>query len=133
MRALLSSLTVAAMFVHAALGCGWHNRHDCPRCDSLSGGASHGGSCGHHDDDHANCPAEPCKCQLECQDVCHYLPVEKTRIDLSRILFPVDFAVTTPLSKQSHRPNVSSGESQLGLFEPMPSVRVHLLHQILLI
>ncbi len=136
MYGLLSNLTACLLLAHALLGCCWHHSHDCSGCDSTSTAESppeH--CCKHHQQarDEGAKPAAPCNCKVECHGVCTYLPPQKTQLDCPDIALPFDFAILIPAMADaqvaSAIPWERASDSGGGKF----SLRLHLLHQVLLI
>lgn len=90
MRALFTNLTAVLLFIHAVLGCCWHHAHQCDRCGAEDGAAAETGfarfapgllGCHDCDDDDHGQPADPCRCQFECQGVCVYVAPQKSSLD----------------------------------------------------
>jgi hypothetical protein len=136
MQPLLSYLLTGALFVHAALGCCWHQGRDCEHCGvaKLSEPAS---NCPSDYQEHEQCPGPcqsgPCKCRLNCQDTCKAVAPEKTVLAKSHSVAAFD-AVAAVLSctavactPSDIRQTVFELAGSRGLLRP------HLLHQILLI
>jgi hypothetical protein len=72
-------------------------------------------------------PDEPCRCRLECHGTCVYVPPQKTQIDAPLTAAFVDAVqALQPLLLDRHDTTCP------GHFSDAP-LRVHLLHQILLI
>jgi len=123
------------LLIQAFTGWCWHCPHDQAR---KNGCGSHAltatDSCDHdcHHDADDQCSDGPCKCQLECQGFCTYLPTDKAHVDSPLLVVPFEFAAL----------QLSSSSAQLvGLYwersrDPVlhePPLRLHLLHQIMLI
>jgi len=132
MHAVLSSLTAALLFIHAAFGCCWHHVHRCAEHgDSLalaeSANCHHHGGCGEHQE-----PAQPCGCKIECGGSCAYLLPQKIRIDAPRSMSSV--LLVAALLKLTDAPNVSAAWIANGdtAHKIAPAVRLHLLHQSML-
>jgi hypothetical protein len=125
MRAVFSSLVAASLLIHAAIGCCWHHPHndDDTCCDDSQTGS-------HHDSEQGGHSHGPCK--DHCQGTCHYLPVQKSQVDKITVHSLLDFAAIVPATCEvpfasqlrASRTHESAAE---------PPVRLHLLHQILLI
>jgi hypothetical protein len=133
MRTVFCSLLCNSLLIHAVLGCCWHDAHDAAACDgSLPSLAADADCC--HDGDSAtdeHGPQVPCKGHPDCHGLCNYLPVQKTGFDNCLDHMVIDFAVDVPAASGSQISALSfaAGPSE---YYP-PPIRLHLLHQILLI
>jgi len=130
MRAIFSSLVAASLLIHAAFGCCHHQAHRIAAAEDHVA-CSHGD---HHDDccEHHGQPSdEPCEGQ-HCHGVCNYLPVQKSQLDDLKVELPLDFVAMLPAACEVRVVALHNGvcavDSNAG-----PPVRLHLLHQILLI
>ena len=149
MHAVLSILMAAALIVHAVLGCCWHHAHDCVRCDNpiahvpglTAKTSDQVACCKHH---HGAGPEasegqqeqpsqEPCKCRFECRGVCAYLPPQKTQIDSPELVVAFDYAIVAPMRAGVPIAPALSWELAGNLANVEPPLRLHLLHQMLLI
>ena len=137
MRALQSNLTAILLVIHAMIGCCHHHWHcdaecaaavtlcaaPCQCCDQCGG--SH---------DESEQPSQPCNGELQCQGVCSYLPTQKTVIDASDVDSGLDFAAIIPTHLDGH---LAAAALPWGFAHTVndspPPLRLHLLHQILLI
>jgi hypothetical protein len=134
MQALLSYVLTGALFVHAALGCCWHEGRDCEHCGvaKLSEPAS---GCPSDHQDHGQCPG-PCKCRLNCQDTCKAVAPEKTTLAwLAKCYSVAPFdGVAAVLSCTAVACTPSDiRQTAIELAGSRGLLRPHLLHQILLI
>ena len=133
MDRVLSSAIAALLFIHTACGCCWHHAHQSAACGhtQLPGLA---GAC-HHE----KCPPGdessdgPCRCRLECQGVCTYLPPQKTRLDSPQVVVPFDLVAAVSASAEAHSGSAWHGGAELHSSHVGPPLRLHLLHQIFLI
>lgn len=146
MHPILSSFVAAMLSIHALLGCCWHHAHGCIVCElvmheAASPQVSPKASCCHHE--HNAAPHEPshqdpthqapCECQIDCRGTCAFLPTPRAPA-IDRDSAPADcFVACLPAIATSRiGPSLSwqfgSGPAQLE-----PPLRLHLLHQILLI
>lgn len=134
MRAVFSSLVAASLLIHAAIGCCWHHAHDaecgneaCAEQTASTDGGQHDDcdSSSGHGDHHA-----PCK--GHCEGTCHYLSVQKTQVEVIAPHLPLDFAAVIPATCDVHVAALVHAERS---YESVaePPLRLHLLHQILLI
>ena len=74
----------------------------------------------------------PCDGHSQCQGVCTYLPVQKTQLDKSQLDVPMDFAAIVPATCDAQIAAEFCVAHSLDV--PLePPLRLHLLHQILLI
>ena len=154
MHTILSSLVAAALSILALLGCSWHRVHGCAVCETTQrGGASPEVSpamccCqhdAHHDEDdcsqagdaqrggHGPSHQAPCKCQIDCCGTCAFLPSSRA-VSLDRQSAPSDYvAATLPVLATSQSTRAMSRLLGSGWTRGTPPLRLHLLHQILLI
>jgi hypothetical protein len=139
MRTIVTSLTAAMLLVHALVGCCRHREQDCASCHRIAlSGRSLATHCCH--DDHAACseegdrPIAPCKCKLECRALCISLPPEKTLLDAGE-LAPCGDVVTAAGRAATICSSAADGYSgaEQAAQAPEPPLRLHLLHQIILV
>jgi hypothetical protein len=137
MRAFLSNLTALLLIVHAMFGCcrhHWQSDTECAAATTICAESAPG--CGHcccsHDEDEQ--PSEPCSGGLECQGVCTYLPTSKTVVDASAANNAFDFAaIAATLLDGRLAVSVSPWARAHAPDDSPPRLRLHLLHQSLLI
>lgn len=78
-------------------------------------------------------PADSGKCNLECRGFCIYLPTEKPQVDHPDFSLPLDFdAVTLAARELRTGCAICWGETEKAA-ESEPPMRLHLLHQVMLI
>jgi hypothetical protein len=134
MRTFLSSLLAVALLGHALVDCHAFQVHFCshdePATDLLADGscehALNAGDCDHS--------PVPCDCEVRCVGGCSYVPSQKTRLDASHIFASWDVA-TVPIASPNDsiaNPHQWQGADRWGSATP-PPLRLHLLHQLLLI
>jgi hypothetical protein len=137
MRALLSNLTAVLLVIHAMIGCchhHWHSDAECAAAATISAAPCQccDPCCGSNDESEQ--PSHPCDGKLECQGVCNYVPTEKTQIDASPADAAFDFAAAIPTLLGGHLAAATlSWDRAHTLNDSPPPLRLHLLHQILLI
>jgi hypothetical protein len=134
-NAITSSLMSVLLVIHAMLGCCWHHAHACVGQEASAQPTAHGSSCCQHHDcpQRQEQPAAPCGCKIECQGVCIYLPTQKVLIDNSPLAVAFEFAAVDRTLDGSHVPTAISWEVASGAIASSPPLRLHLMHQILLI
>ncbi len=133
MHAAISHLMSTVLFVHAALGCCWHQGHDCAQfADSSSEASQCVTCCEHHQCDRHQNPG-PCKCKLECQGACQTLPPQKIAVAKVVSASPFDTAVTFAAELSVQVGLARHWEQAPKLADSGRPLRAHLLHQILLI
>ncbi len=134
MQAVLSNLLAGLLFIHAVLGCCWHSTHVCalasPPEATSEHVCGHRHACCHHDQPAA--PADPCECRVECQGICTFLPPQKTQLDLTQIVAPVEFLAVSPMI-DAVADATTRGEQSCSHIPWQPPQRLHLMIQILLI
>jgi hypothetical protein len=135
MRTVFSSVLAASLLVHAALGCCWHKSQDTCECDGTHRLLAVASECDH---DHDAAPEgdrhdshQPGKGQSHCPGTCNYLPVQKSQLGKIQILAPVDTVAVVPLTCQAQVVSYFAAEPTGGRLEP--PLRLHLLHQIILV
>ena len=126
MKAFAATLMSAFLLAHALLGCCWHHEHGC----ATHGAVAHSDECCNYGD----CPTHdsgPCNCRIECGSVCVYISLEKTVVDCSPVM--LDVVALNPTLPGNHSAKLLSWELASGLAASAPPLRLHLLHQILVI
>jgi len=126
----LSYLTVAVLSAHCVLGCCWHHAHVCEHEQGTMVALCHGG----HADDHS-CPANeqqhhPANCT---KAKCVFVRSTNVRVghDTGFSVSWVDAPILVG-NLSSLTPVLPSGW-QWACRPPLPPVRLHLTHQVLLI
>lgn len=135
MRAVFSSLMAAALLIHAVMGCCWHNAHDRMCFNGAIGALAANCDCCHHDREGASPQSpshNPSHDKSNCQGLCTYLPPQQTQVDTLESHVPVDFAAIVPATCDAQ---VAAVFCTVRTHETAaePPLRLHLLHQILLI
>lgn len=137
MNALISNLLSCLLFIHAVLGCCWHHAHDCASCGTAfyRAGGSHSKCCHahRHTDTNREQPDDKRPCEMECSGTCQFVSTKKVEVE------PPSWTATDFMA-DSMQP-VFAGLAFLRQgWEPLrestvarEAVRLHLLHQILLI
>lgn len=77
-------------------------------------------------------PLKPCKCD-ECLGICTYLPVEKATVDRSELVIPLDVIVIDSALIGTDNRCTTTAKWPCEHSKPAPALRLHLLHQSLLI
>jgi hypothetical protein len=135
MPRMLASFTAGLVCLHALLGCCWLHAQRCALCPAEACQvAEHDGCCSH---DRSERPGghesdDPCQCRIECQGVCVYLPPEKAQIDCSDLTISFAICATPAWLDGSHMDGLP-GRPRGGWADSVPPLRLHLLHQVLLI
>jgi hypothetical protein len=132
MRTVFLSLLSASLLVHAALGCCWNRTH------GLSFGDASALACAETGCDHEHDAAPdghhshgPCKSHSHCHGMCNYLPAQKSQVGKWQPQVTIELAshATPPSGWQ-----VGARSFAVGMRASFPPpLRLHLLHQILLI
>ena len=134
MRAIFSSLVAASLLIHAAVGCCRHHA-DLDACvgDQAADYACDVDADHHHDCDeqHGQPADQPCGGH-HCHGLCNYLPVQKSQLDDLKVKLPLDFVALLPAACDVQVVALHHAEC-LSESVAGPPVRLHLLHQILLI
>jgi hypothetical protein len=140
MRALVSNLTALLLVIHAMIGCCHHHWHSAAECGGAMALTATCDCCPQHpsaaDADHPandHKPCEPCSGSLECLGVCKFLPSSRVQLDCSDdegdclLVAVVDSLAAIDAI---HHVNVSR---RAGPRDALPPIRLHLLHQRLLV
>ena len=124
MKAFLTSLMAILLAAHSAFGCCWHHAH---AYDGLPNAC-----CNHND--HDGLPDEPpCDVEKECEGTCQYVAAEKVRVDhLGDAGWAVFVVPNVTFAESTFSSLVRSRESFCPI-DSGPPLRLHLLHQLLLI
>lgn len=133
MRAICLTVLSASLLIHAALGCCHHAQGIADNNESVWSQAVDS-SCCNHDQDAAPVDPQhnPCDGHSNCHGMCHYLPAQKSKIDCCSGGSAFDVAIcNVPIVY----PAVAAVESLRSCREYGVSraLRLHLLHQIMLI
>ncbi len=131
MHAFISNAMAAWLVILAVSG--W--------CHSTSDGVSDSSKpnvvacCKHcdHQTGKENQPAAPRQPRTDCHGVCIYLPVQESQVDSTPVLLPFDFAAIIPSLEGSQVAAALSWERSCDPMQSEPPLRLHLLHQIMLI
>jgi hypothetical protein len=135
MHAAVSSLMVAVLAVQTVFGCCWHHAHWHLHCNrSRVEAAAPVKCCHHHQHESPGQPSpEPCQNHDECQGLSVFLLPQKLQIEASHCITAFDIAAIVP--------SLADGQVATGFFGAdvacsssiEPPLRLHLLHQTLLI
>jgi hypothetical protein len=143
MRLLVSGLMAVLLLANAVFGCCRHSMLACGLPDRVSNkpGASStpesaDACCCHHGQDEQDEQSErhaPCECSLDCYGACTFLPTEKSETELADAVAPLDLVplidrLLTAGYDGDAGPNAASPSTGYS-----PPVRLHLLHQSLLV
>lgn len=138
MQAVVSSLTAVLLFIHTVFGCCWHHAHVCQQ-QPIAAAATTAGCCQHRhhhegpQQSESNPHEQPGNCQVNCHGTCNYTVPQKVRVDSPLSIASIDLWPTAGALCQSHLVSAIAWEAA-GL-QPLPEqpLRLHLLHQLLLI
>ena len=134
MRAVFSSLMTVWMAILTVSGWCCHSPF-CAHLHGSSGPAARAVECCND----CCCPAsqtgkpQPCRCCTGCQGVCTYLPTQKVQLDGPGVVSTSDFAAVLSSQADSELPSASHWVRAYDPVRFQSSLRLHLLHQILLI
>jgi hypothetical protein len=138
MRRLVSNLTATMLLVHSLVGCCGRldvchkscERSEC--CDAAVAACCH--------DDHATeshqdkMPIAPCDCKLHCKALCVSLPPEKAAVDIAHSARAIDVVAVVWTAPAIHASAAAAFRGAVGACRSLePPLRLHLLHQIMLI
>lgn len=134
MHAVVSNLLAGLLLIHAMLGCCWHSAHTCTRRDRDACPVVKKVCCHHcHHKQQSENPPAPCKCRVECKGVCTYLPTERIQIDGTQLASSWQHLVVLPVMLEAPCASNSNWKPADGVLAWQPPLRLHLLHQIILI
>jgi hypothetical protein len=125
MKPFLASLMAILLAAHAAFGCCWHHAHARESVAAAPGCCSH-----HHDSDDHSQP--PCNSQDQCEGTCQYVAPEKVRLDDAKSLIWMELEAPTVTFADRHIQNATRDGGYCPI-DFLPPLRLHLLHQLLLI
>ena len=141
MRAIVCNLMSALLLVHALIGCCRHREHNAAQHERIEAAQASATACCHHGhgccgDETKQAPA-PCHCKLECRSLCIYLPTEKCVVDAGDLRLSIDFALNHhgEFASAAIESMAASSfwEYARAYDDTEPPVRLHLLHQIILV
>ena len=136
MRAFSSILMASLLLIQAVSGWCWHPARDCTGLGLSAAPVAWTVRC-------CNCDREgakeeepsqaPCRCRLECSGICTYVPPVKTQIDAPQLVVDFDHLAISPALADSQAVSTNWTQVAYGASELAPPLRLHLLHQTLLI
>lgn len=143
MRFICCNLMSALLFMHALLGCCWHHAHGESCCSKpapdRASVAKHESHCSHKHCSRSSEnapqqqePAEPSEHE-DCPGACNFLPIVKTQVDTESGMMVQSFVAYIAWAAKSDVPSQYSARSESGSAILCLPLRLHLLHQILLI
>ena len=122
-RVIILGVTIV-LGIHAVFGCSCHSAR---RPVAKSKACCPNDDCGQDQ----SRPRQPARCGEQCGGVCTYLPPQRTLLDA------LVFDVSLPANVEASVPTVNAATSidpaDVGLPRYGPPLRLHLLHQLLLI
>ncbi|MBL9122402.1 MAG: hypothetical protein JNG90_02135 [Planctomycetaceae bacterium] len=137
MAALFSPTIAAVLLIHAVLGCCW--QHARQAIAEAATNISVADTCCHqHDAPEHSAPQQPCDCRWECHATCVYL-ADKPTFEMQSLVaaFAGDlglFAVPAPVDWATVGSRASRARAhESAALGARPPLRLHLLHQLLLI
>jgi hypothetical protein len=136
MRAAVSSFTAALLIVHAMIGCCHHHWHQVDECAAAARSAPCCACCCPRvaTPGESQAPTEPCNGERECQGVCTYLPTSRLQLDIATDHLGWDVAAMTSTLTHSTCDDTAALWTHWQIRDDSPPpLRLHLLHQILLI
>ena len=133
MRAAFSSLVSASLLVHALFGCCWHHAQACAFFSAEPVAAEPGDCCHHGAAPSEHQSPSPCDKGTHCEGGCTYLPAPKSQVEMPRFLSPSDFVAILPVGTDAPFCAMRPAERSPKPHILEPPLRLHLLHQQLLI
>jgi hypothetical protein len=135
MQTFVSNLTATMLLVHALVGCCRHLDHQCRTCERTEVSNSLACGCCHHEHaPPAERPAAPCDCRIECRTLCISLPPEKTLLNVGQSRLCIDAVTVTSTVATFYASATHIDCSARRRFRASePPLRLHLLHQVILV
>lgn len=136
MQAVLSNLMASLLLIQAVTGWCWHAPNDCANC-AHSTVHRVARTCSCRDQckpcEHSEGSPAPGGSKGKCHGFCTYVAAQETRIDMSQatVSFNMAAIVLTELDRQLTSAIAWERACHLAVSEP--PLRLHLLHQLLLI
>ena len=133
MRVFVSSLMAVLLLANAVFGCCRHRMLACALADGASTTVSKSEECCQHEQEERRESQRPCGCCVECYGACTYLPSESSDTDLAVALLPLDLVPLIDLCLTTGYEGPGWPGTVLASTGISPPVRLHLLHQSLLV
>jgi len=136
MQWFLTNLTIVALAIHAFFGCPCHEPQSCVPLDDPAAAVAHSTHCCEHHQDAPpaeQAPAEPCKCKLTCHGVCISLPPPRPSLETAEDGFSVGLAAVDQAASSLLAGTATCLERAHVPDAGVPPLRLHLMHQVLLI
>jgi hypothetical protein len=140
MARILPTFTAAILLFHALLGCCWLHAKG-----GMTGTHEHAATCAagdccpehkcaehEHHDDGCEHPAKPCGCELNCHRLCVYLPPDRATFELSHPVLAIAIVAEPTMLFADHLACTAERLCPLRA-EVAPPLRLHLMHQLLLV
>ncbi len=133
MQALVSSLMAVLLLANAVVGCCRHAVLDCATADGFGATVAKAEPCCQHEPDEHGQPHGPGGCTVECYGACTYLPPERSDTDLADGVAPLDLVPLIHPLLTTGCDGPARPSAALPATGYSPPVRLHLLHQSLLV
>jgi hypothetical protein len=136
MQAVFSNLLAGLLLIQALTG--WCDRspHTCVSCGPVAADLVQTDDCCRHDAcpvGETESPIDSCPSKSECHGICIYMPSQETRLDTTQVALPVSFMAAMPATADAEIVASLSLDTLSHSAIAEPPVRLHLLHQIILI
>ena len=136
MQAVFSNLLAGLLLIQALTG--WCDRspHACASCRPVTADLVQIDDCCRHDAcpvGETGSPTDSCPSKTECHDICIYVPSQEMRIDTTQVALPVSFMAAMSATADAEIVASLSLDTLWHYAISEPPVRLHLLHQIILI
>ena len=132
MHAVVSSVMSVVLLIHTAVGCCLHHAR-CLEFTCASSSEPIKPCCQHRRHDTESRPTNPCGSKVECQGTCTYVAPEKVRIAGQPLVASFDLPAMLPAGLATHAVTAFGFEFGHLPLAGAPPLRLHLLHQSLLI
>jgi hypothetical protein len=136
LKAILSILMSILLAVSAVFGCCRSYALASSPASSVSPQIAQQAPCGCKNPgcnrQHKSQPSTPSKTP-ECRGICTYVPSQKTQVDSTQLVVRFDLAALSPTLESDHIAKVGDWGLRGSRADSEPPLRLHLLHQILVI
>ena len=133
MRVSVYSLMAVLLLANAVFGCCRHRMLACMLADGASTAVSKSEGCCQQEQEEPRESQRPCGCTVECYGACTYLPPERSDTDLADGVAPLDLVPLIHPLLTTGCDGPARPSAALPATGYSPPVRLHLLHQSLLV
>jgi hypothetical protein len=137
MRAVVNNLMASLLLIQVSTGWCWHGADGCADCHDPTVQRV-AATIGCEDDhcksyEHRDESPDPCRDESECHGVCTYVPSHETRLDMAQLAVSFDIMPFALIVADHGILSGTTWERASHFDFSEPPLRLHLLHQLLLI